>query len=138
MSETEAFFDTNVLLYVLSADEPKANRAEALVEAGGVISVQVLNEFASDASRKLGMAWGDIREVLDTFCALCRVEPLDLKTHARGLSFAERYRYSVYDAMILASARRANCTILYSEDLQQGQLIDDRIKIVNPFSDLRV
>jgi predicted nucleic acid-binding protein len=134
MSETEAFLDTKVLLHMLSADESKANRAEALVEAGGVISVQVLNEFASVASRKLGMAWGEIREVLDTLCALCRVEPLDLETHALGLSFAERYRFSVYDAMILASARRANCTILYSEDLQHGQVIDDGLKVINPFT----
>ncbi len=73
MSETEAFFDTNVLLYLLSGDASKADRAEALVVGGGVISVQVLNEFASVASRKLGMSWVEIREVLQTIRAVCRV-----------------------------------------------------------------
>ena len=62
MSGTEAFLDTNVLLYLLSRDAAKADRAEALVVAGGVISVQVLNEFASVASRKLEMSWAEIRE----------------------------------------------------------------------------
>ena len=76
MSGTEAFFDTNVLLYLLSGDASKADRAENLVAAGGVISVQVLNEFASVASRKLGMSWAEIREVLETVRAVCRVEPI--------------------------------------------------------------
>ena len=75
MSGTEAFLDTNVLLYLLSADAAKADCAEALVAAGGVIRVQVLNEFASVASRKLGMSWAEIREVLETIRAVCRVEP---------------------------------------------------------------
>ncbi len=74
MSETEAFFDTNVLLYLLSGDASKADRAEALVVGGGVISVQVLNEFASVASCKLGMSWAEIREVLQTIRAVCRVD----------------------------------------------------------------
>ena len=117
MSRTEAFFDTNLLLYLLSSDTLKANRAEDLIAAGGVISVQVLNEFASVASRKLAMSWAEIREVLDTVRSICRIEPLSAETHNRGLVLAERYGFAVYDSMILASALLADCTTLFSEDL---------------------
>ena len=57
MSAADAFFDTNVVLYLFSADAAKADRAEALLAAGGLISVQVLNEFAAVARHKLGMTW---------------------------------------------------------------------------------
>ena len=134
MSETDPFFDTNVLLYSLSRDVSKADCAEALVAAGGVISVQVLNEFASVASRKFGMLWPELREVLETIRAVCRVEPLGMETHELGLALAERYGFSVYDAMILASAQLADCRVVFSEDLQNDQVIDERLKIINPFS----
>ena len=64
MSVVEVFHDTNVLLYLMSADTAKADRAEALLARGGCISVQVLNEFASVASRKLAMPWSEIEETL--------------------------------------------------------------------------
>ena len=134
MSEADAFFDTNVLLYLLSGDGSKADRAEALVAVGGIISVQVLNEFASVASRKLGMSWHEIREILETIRAVCRVEPMGLEAHDLGLALAERYGFSIYDGTILASAQLAGCRVVFTEDLQHGQVIDERLKIINPFS----
>jgi len=134
MSEADAFFDTNVLLYLLSGDASKADRAEALVAAGGIISVQVLNEFASVASRKLGMSWPEIREVSETIRTMCRVERLVTETHDLGLAFAERYGFSIYDGTILASAQLAGCRVVFTEDLQHVQVIDERLKIINPFS----
>jgi predicted nucleic acid-binding protein len=134
MSADKAFFDTNVLLYLLSGDEVKADRAEELIASGGVISVQVLNEFSAVASRKLAMSWPEIREVLSQVRAVCTVEPLSTDTHDRGLLLAERYALSTYDAMIVASALLAGCTILYSEDLHDGQLIDGRLVVRNPFA----
>ena len=133
MNATEAFFDTNILLYLLSDDTAKADRAEELIAAGGIISVQVLNEFASVASRKLRMPWIEVREVLDTVRRLCQVEPVLVETHDRGLALAQRYGFSVYDSMILASALLAGCKILYSEDLQDGQRIDGPLMVRNPF-----
>ena len=64
MSAAEVFFDTNVVLYLLSEDAGKADRAEELLASGGRISVQVLNEFATVASRKLSMGWPEIGEIL--------------------------------------------------------------------------
>jgi predicted nucleic acid-binding protein len=134
MSGAESFFDTNILLYLLSGDCVKANRAEAALANGGIISVQVLNEFASVASRKLGMSYPEIREALETIRWVCKVEPLTPKTHDLGLQIAERYGFAVYDSLIVASALMAGCKTLYSEDLQHGQSIDGRLVIQNPFA----
>jgi predicted nucleic acid-binding protein len=128
----KAFLDTNVLLYLLAADADKAGRAEALVAAGGVISVQVLNEFASVASRKLGVSIPEIRECLEPIARICSIEPLTRETHARGLEVAARYGLSVFDSMIVAAALLAGCDTLYSEDLQHRQRVDG-LQIRNPF-----
>ena len=133
MSEAEFFFDTNVLLYLLSHDADKADRAEAILTAGGIISVQVLNEFASVASRKLEMTIPEIREILSTIRSVCVVKSLDVETHDLGLELAERYGFSIYDGLIVAAAIRAGCAILYTEDLQQGQRIE-KLQIKNPFA----
>jgi predicted nucleic acid-binding protein len=78
-AETD-FFDTIVVRHLLSEDEAKANRAEALLAAGGTISAQVLNEFVSVARRKLGCDWTEVRDILDTIRALCPVQPLTVET----------------------------------------------------------
>jgi predicted nucleic acid-binding protein len=129
MSATKPFFDTNVLLYLLSGDTAKADRAEALLAQGGILSVQVLNEFAAVASRKLGLSYPEIREVLAPIRTICTVEPVTLETHERGLQIAERYGFRLYDAMIIAAALLASCRILYSEDLQDGQTFDERLTV---------
>jgi predicted nucleic acid-binding protein len=129
------FFDTNILLYLLSEDNRKADRAEAIIATGGVISVQVLNEFASVASRKLGMAFDEIRDTLDTVRAICQTQPLTIETHDLGLDIAERFGFSLYDSMIVSAALQSGCTILYSEDMQHGQEINTQLVITNPFLD---
>lgn len=134
MSAADVFFDTNVLLYLLSADRRKASRAEALLQAGGVISVQVLNEFASAALKRKVLDFAELRDVLAAVRTLCAVKPLEVETHDLALDVAERYRFSFYDSLIVAAALRAGCAILYSEDLQHGQKID-RMTIRNPFRD---
>lgn len=129
----KTFFDTNVLLYLLSADTAKANRAETLLAQGGVISVQVLNEFSAVAIGRLKMPWGEVDECLDTVRAICRVVQLDAATYDQGRQLAKRYGFSVYDAMIVASALLADCEVLYSEDRHDGLQVLDRLTIRNPF-----
>lgn len=129
----ERFVDTNVLLYLLSADAAKADRVEETLAAGATISVQVLNEFAAVALRKLGMTVAEVREALEPIMAICEVLPITVETHQRGLQIAERYRFSIYDALIIAAALDAGCATLYTEDLQDGQVIDDALTIRNPF-----
>ncbi len=134
MSETvKVFFDTNVLLYLLSGDAAKADRAEGVVASGGFVSVQVLNEFASVASRKLEMTYPEIRDALAPIRAVCEVASITSGTHDLGLEIAERYGFSVYDALIIASALLAGCEVLHSEALQDGRRIDKQLVIRNPF-----
>lgn len=129
-----AFLDTNVVVYLLSGDAAKADRAEALIDSKAVVSVQVLSEFTSVARRKSKLKWTEIDEILGTLRAVCRVEPLTLDTYDRARQLAERYALSWYDALIAASALLADCTILYSEDFQHGLVFDRKLKVVNPFA----
>jgi len=134
MPDPEPFIDTTIILYLLSEDTDKADRAEEIVRAGGRISVQVLNEFANVARRKLSMSWGEINETLKLLRSVCPTDPLTLETHERGLLVAERYRLGIYDSLIIAAALIGNCGILYSEDMQDGLLIDQQVRIFNPFT----
>ena len=129
----KAFLDTNILLYLLSADPIKAGKAEDVVASGGIISAQVLNEFASVASRKLQMPLEDIQEILSQIRTICTVEPITVDTHDRGMQLAMQYSLSIYDTMIVAAALLAGCTTLYSEDMHDGQVIDQQLTIKNPF-----
>lgn len=133
MSGGEDFFDTNVVLYLLSADAAKADRAEELIALGGTVSVQVLNEFVAVASRKLRMPWSEIRDVLDQIRAVCAVEPMTIETHESALHIAERYRLSICDALIVSAALLSGCKTLHSEDMQDGQVIERQLTIRNPF-----
>jgi predicted nucleic acid-binding protein len=127
------FFDSNVLLYVASGDPAKADQAERLIGEGGMISVQVLNEITNVARRKMGMSWTETHTFLSLVRSLLSVQPLTIDVHKTGLAVAERYGLSVYDAMIAASALHADCDTLWSEDMQDGMTLDDRVRIINPF-----
>jgi predicted nucleic acid-binding protein len=130
-----SFFDSNVLLYIASGDPAKADRAEELIGIGGMISVQVLNEVANVARRKMGMSWMEAHAFLSMIRGLLPVHALSLDVHETGLALAERYGLSIYDAMIAASALYADCDRLWSEDMQDGVVLDGRLRIVNPFRD---
>ena len=128
------FFDTNVLIYAVAKNDPRASKAEALLASGGIVSVQSLNEFVSVARRKLGMSWKEVREFLDLICILCPDPvPISLATHKVALAIAEKYGYNIYDALIASAALEAGCKALYSEDLQDGQVINRQLTIRNPF-----
>jgi predicted nucleic acid-binding protein len=128
-----AFFDTNILLYLLSDDHAKADRSEELLAGGGIVSVQVLNEFVSVASRKLAMEWLEIRECLEPLRAALQVVSITTETHDLALSVAERYGLSFYDSLIVSAAQLSGCPVLYSEDLQHGQVFEKTITVRNPF-----
>jgi predicted nucleic acid-binding protein len=127
------FFDTNILVYLASDDAAKADRAEAIVREGGTISVQVLNEVANVARRKMQLTWQETRGFLSSLRELLTVQAVTIDTHELGLALAERHRLGIYDALIAASALLAECDRLWSEDMQDGMAIDRRLQIVNPF-----
>ena len=132
MPAAKVFIDSNVNFYLLSKDAKKADAAEAVLRAGGMISVQVLNEIANVALRKIGMSWSETNQFLASIRSLCAVELLTVETHDRGRDVAERYGLSVYDSMIVAAALLAGCTVLYSEDMQDGLVVDKRLRVANP------
>ena len=129
----DSFIDTNILLYFVAGDPAKAARSEQIIRDGGSISVQVLNEAASVARRKMNLSWAETRAFLSLIRSLLSVRDITVETHDLGLTLAERYGLSIYDAMILAAALEAECDTLWSEDMQNGLQVEGRLRIVNPF-----
>ncbi len=133
------FVDTNVLVYLISADAKKAARAEQVLAGRVTLSVQVLNEFANVARRKAGkagMAWPVLTQLLADIRQFADVRPLTLATHETALTLAARYQLAWYDALIAAAALEAGCDTLLSEDFQNGQILEGlekRLTIRNPF-----
>jgi predicted nucleic acid-binding protein len=127
------FLDTNTLVYFADADAGKAMVAESLLLAGGIISVQVLNELTLACLCKLRMDWAEVDEVLGVVRTACRIEPVTEATFDLGRRLAERYQFRVYDAMIVAAALLADVDTLYSEDMHDGLLVENRLRICNPF-----
>ena len=131
-----AFFDTNVLVYAVTA-EPRKLRADQILRAGGAVSVQVLNEFANVAYKKLQHDWTKIAFALERFkLSFDVILPLTVETHAAALILARDNRLPFYDALIIASAIEAGCDTLFTEDMQDGRTIGG-LTIVNPFSESR-
>ncbi len=129
----KAFFDTNVILYLVSDDAENSRRSQDLMTMGGVVSVQVLNEFTSVVRRKQSMPWDDVHRVLDGLRLACSIVPLTEDTHVRALRYAERNQLHICDANIIAAAALAGCATLYSEDMHDGLVIDG-VTIRNPYT----
>lgn len=128
------FIDSNIVLYLLSGDAAKADRAQTILEAGGVISVQVLNEVASVCLRKLKMPWHEIDALLLAVKTACDVLPLTVASHEKAVEVAKRFQLSFYDANIVAAALISGAQVLLSEDMHGGLLIDGLV-IQNPFKE---
>jgi predicted nucleic acid-binding protein len=127
------FFDTNTLLYLISEDSAKADKVERLLLSRGVISVQVLNEFTNIAQRKHILPLQRIRPFLQALRDACEVVPLTLEIHDTGLDLVDRYRFSIYDAMIISAALHHGCDTVLSEDMQSGMSVLGKLEIRNPF-----
>lgn len=134
MPATKSFADSNILLYLLSSNTEKAERAEHILASSAIVSVQVLNEITNVMRRKAKLTWAETNGFLASIRTLCPVVPLTVETHDKGRQLAQRYKLSVYDAMIVAAAVLAGCSTLYSEDMQDGLMVDRLLKIVNPFA----
>jgi predicted nucleic acid-binding protein len=129
----KAFFDTNVLVYAFSDRDPRRDIALGLLLAGGTIGVQTLNEFVNVVTGKLKMPWPDAILRLETIQKLCQPAiPMTLSVHRRGLDIAQASGYHIYDSLMLAAALEASCTVFYSEDMHDGQAIEN-LTIRNPF-----
>ena len=126
------FIDSNVVLYLFSSDTLKADRTESLLQSGGLISVQVLNEVASVCLRKIKMTWEEIDAVLETLKSTCEVLPVTLASHEKAVELAKRFQISLYDANIVSTAILCGADTLFSEDMQNGMSVET-VTVVNPF-----
>lgn len=130
---SKPFIDTNILLYAYSFEDPQNEAATVLLGHGGIISVQVLNEFVDVTRRKMRFTWEEVGSALDTIGRL--LDPpvaLTAETHRGALDVARRYGFRIFDSLLLTSAKLAGCTTFYSEDMRHGQIVDG-VRIVNPF-----
>jgi predicted nucleic acid-binding protein len=135
----KAFIDTNVLIYWVDAGE-RADVVEQLLSGNCVISVQVLNEFANVLIKKRAMPLAFVQELSQTLSDVCEVLDLSLRTHQSALVLMKKYKLSLYDANIVAAALLSDCSLLYSEDMQDGLNIKlpgahagNSLSIRNPF-----
>ena len=127
------FFDSNILIYAFAKGDPRSERAATLLADGGVINVQVLNEFANVSRRKLRWEWPAIESALAVIADL--LEPpraLTVDVHRHAVVLARDHQLSFYDALIVAAAAGAECTELFTEDLQHGQRFG-ALRITDPF-----
>lgn len=128
----KVFLDTNILVYAQQTGV-KATIAQNLIDQGGMISVQVLNELANVLSKKQRRSWHEIELVFDDIDnALDPPLPLTTNTSRAALALARDHGFAFYDALIVAAAIEASCDTLYSEDLQHGRNLGG-LTIVNPF-----
>lgn len=129
------FLDTNVLVYLYSSDEPekRATALKLIEQSNPIISTQVLSELANTLSRKFRLSYDVVAQAVTEVQDSCAVLPVMPETIARALSLANKYQYSYYDSLILASALSAGCGTLFTEDMQHGQVIEGLLTINNPF-----
>lgn len=127
------FADTNLFIYAESADGEKTARALAIIETKPVISVQVINETVSVLTRKHGFTLAEAHEIAGGLLDLCEVVSLDAATVREAIRLTKHYALSHWDSLIVAAALLSGCDVLYSEDMQHGQIFEGRLTVVNPF-----
>ncbi len=132
------FLDTNVLVYAkLETEDDKQKRDKAVtviqrIQGSAVVSIQVLNEFSS-VLIKHKVANDRIEAAIEEIIEESVVVPLDVDLVLETWRIRNKYLFSYWDSMIIAAALKSRCNILYSEDLQHEQMIENEVRIINPF-----
>jgi predicted nucleic acid-binding protein len=131
------FIDTNIWLYAFTVgDDPeKTARAKSLIETQSAVfvSAQVINEVCVNLLKKAQFSEQQIQHLIESFYAKYAVVELSKPLLLRGSALREQHAFSFWDSLIVAGALAANATVLYSEDMQDGLIVENRLRIVNPF-----
>ena len=129
------FLDTNIIIYAYSNSEShKADKANALIfEESSLISLQVINEFSNICLKKIRLDGEAVISAIKEITCVTNVVGFSLSTQLQALQLCHQHSFSYYDALIVATALETGCTILYSEDMQNNQLIKNQLRIINPF-----
>ncbi len=135
MNVENFFIDTNILIYFVKDSTGKAELIDTILlnNSENYISTQVANEFCNVALKKLNFSTGELIFSLENFAQIFNIYTVNISTIKKALKIKEKYAYSYYDSVIIASALQTNCSTLYTEDMHHGQIIDNRLTIINPF-----
>ncbi len=130
-----SFLDSNILIYYFGKSNPKLETSKEIIysESKLIISTQVLNEFINVCFRKIKLNIGGITDKLEVIKSRFSIKYIKENTIEKALHLKSLYQYSYYDSLISASALENDCKLIYSEDFQNSQLIENRLKIVNPY-----
>ena len=131
----KAFLDSNILIYAVGDDDTRRALADALIVQGAVVSAQVLAETASVLARKFAVPAASIEHILISITARVQCEPVTTETVLAAVRLSAQFGFSHYDSQIVAATLSAGCEVLYTEDLQHGQVINGRLTVFNPFAD---
>jgi predicted nucleic acid-binding protein len=136
MSANRAFLDTNLFVYLYSeTDQAKRRQAFIAINAfDRVVSTQVLNEFCGVALKKLHHPVQTVKIAVREICETCYLATVDDTTVMKALDIHEKYGFSYYDSLIITSALEQKCQYLFSEDMNDGQVIEGQLTIKNIFS----
>ena len=135
MNAVKTFVDTNILLYAFTSTEPDKQKValEHLSSCIPTISTQVIKEFTHVLLKKTDFDLRYIKDVISDIVSVSDVASEELSHIIEALDLRERYGYSFYDCLIIATALSLNCAVLLSEDMQNGQMVENRLLITNPF-----
>ncbi|NPV01265.1 MAG: PIN domain-containing protein [Brevinematales bacterium] len=133
MSDSLFFLDSSVIIYSIDKNPSKKESTLKLLERNPVISTQVLNEISNVMRRKFNFDYPSIFQITSKIVENSQLSLIDFKTISFAFNLAGTYSFSYYDSLIIASALENNCTILYSEDMQHQQVIEERLQIINPY-----
>jgi predicted nucleic acid-binding protein len=137
---TRCFVDSNIWLYrfILNSSDPSAVKKQQIAtnvtsQENLLVSTQVLNEVCANLIRKAGFDNSQIQNLIEDFSEGCEILPVSLETLQYAVKLRDRYLLSFWDSIIVASAVLGQASILYSEDMQDGLIIENSLQIVNPF-----
>ncbi|HRM34855.1 MAG TPA: PIN domain-containing protein [Aliarcobacter cryaerophilus] len=129
------FIDTNILLYAYSTERNKQEIAQSIINTNNniYISKQVINETINILIKKFKLNIKDIINVVKELEKEFIILDFDIQTQLNALKLKQNYNLQFYDALIVSTALKNSCTILYSEDMQDKLVIEKKLKIINPF-----
>jgi len=135
VTQERCFIDTNIWLYAFieADDERKRTVAKSVIQKPDVmVSMQVINEVCVNMLRKVSLPEKDIQALIIAFYEKYTVVDIDKATLLKASELRENYSLSYWDSLIVANALNADCAVLYSEDLQDGLQVEQRLTVINP------
>jgi predicted nucleic acid-binding protein len=134
MTNKRFALDTNILIYLEGNDTAKRSISENLLSFAPVIPSQVVTEFLNVTRRLRNISKLQAMNEAAVLFTDCSIAPIQNSTIDLAIKFIQKYDFQLFDSLVVASAFEDNCEILYAEDMQDGLLVNKKLKIINPFA----